>query len=383
MLYRGMRILALIALSVFSSVYMIQAGEHGGKIVSALSDLSTQLGLLSHEIELSMVATRLSGVLSPVHASDVIETNKLAQQAHDDTIKRASGLADKRNVSLKLAAKPYVKDTALIVVDVQYDFLEQFVPGTEHNGSLAVDNTGEKYTNAVKDFVEVWRNTGCLIVFTQDYHPKGHVSFKSRWEHQTTVPLHRDPETKLWFINSPYTHRKQILWPDHCVQSTAGAIIGIPFQVNEDLRVHKGMRFNFDSYSGFEDDGGEKTGLEGALDILGIKNLIIIGIATDVCVKATVKHALELHKYNVYVITNLCRGVNAADSSLAFTTMQSEGAHLISLITGPRDAITEALKYSARKQKKLIEDLTLEKILAKLKSKHAADIAAAEGGLSS
>ena len=122
-----------------------------------------------------------------------------------------------------------------------------------------------------------------------------------------------------------------MVWPDHCVQVTPGVSIAINFDKNKDLKVSKGMHLNFDSYSGFVDDGGTKTAMEAALNILGITNLIVIGVATDYCVQATVLDALKLKKYNVYVIINLCRGVTADTSTAALNKMQAEGAKLVLL----------------------------------------------------
>ena len=118
--------------------------------------------------------------------------------------------------------------------------------------------------------------------------------------------------------------RTQMLWPAHCVQETNGAKI----LVNPSLItkvIQKGMNSKFDSYSGFMDDGGAKTELDKVLKAAAIKTLIVYGIATDYCVKATVLDGLK-EGYNVYVIQDLCRGVADDTSKAALEEMKQKGA---------------------------------------------------------
>ena len=99
------------------------------------------------------------------------------------------------------ALKPGPTD-ALIVVDMQYDFL----PG----GALAVQG-GDEIAPAINALGARFDK----VVFTQDWHTKGHVSFAS--SHAGKKPF----ET----IALPYG--EQVLWPDHCVQGTRGAAITV------------------------------------------------------------------------------------------------------------------------------------------------------------
>src|SRR5690606_16563987 len=89
---------------------------------------------------------------------------------------------------------------ALILVDIQYDFL----PG----GALAVQD-GDLILGPVRGLVE--QDTFGLQVATQDWHPSGHVSFASSHPGRKplqSIELHGHPQT---------------LWPDHCVQGSRGA----------------------------------------------------------------------------------------------------------------------------------------------------------------
>ena len=89
--------------------------------------------------------------------------------------------------------------------------------------------------------------------------------------------------------------------------------------------VKKGQDENYDSYSAFRDDGGANTELDGILKARGIKHLVVYGIATDYCVKASVIDALKLG-YSVVVIQDLIRGVAPDTSAAAILEMQQAGA---------------------------------------------------------
>jgi nicotinamidase/pyrazinamidase len=87
------------------------------------------------------------------------------------------------------------------------------------------------------------------------------------------------------------------------------------------------MNQKFDSYSGFKDDGGAKTGLAKMLKKAGVTTLIVYGIATDYCVKATVIDGLAAG-FKVVVVQDLCRGVSPKTSAAAWQAMKKAGAVL-------------------------------------------------------
>lgn len=87
---------------------------------------------------------------------------------------------------------------ALIIIDVQYDFL----PG----GALAV-NHGDEIVQTINDLQSEYD----LVVATQDWHPRGHKSFFT--SHPNKIPFE---EISLNGLN-------QVLWPEHCIQGTKGA----------------------------------------------------------------------------------------------------------------------------------------------------------------
>lgn len=227
---------------------------------------------------------------------------------------KTSGLLISALVILGLILAPALavakKGVAVVVVDVQGDFT------TAHNGSLAVPNTDQSYLANVAKVTEQLKNAGLPVYCTQDWHPADHMSFASN--HKGKKPFE---SVKL------DDGRTQVLWPVHCVQGTNGAQILVNAALITQV-IQKGMNSKFDSYSGFMDDGGAKTELDRVLKAAGIKTLIVYGIATDYCVKATVLDGLK-DGYNVIVIQDLCRGVADDTSKAALEEMKQKGAKIL------------------------------------------------------
>lgn len=182
--------------------------------------------------------------------------------------------------------------TALIVIDVQKDFC--------HGGSLAVPD-GDAVVAPINALMERFEH----VVLTQDWHPRGHLSFAS--SHPGKTPF----ET----VALPYG--QQVLWPDHCVMGTKGA----DFHPGLDPRsaqaiIRKGTRAGVDSYSGFlEADRRTPTGLGGYLRERGIGRVVLAGLATDFCVHWTAIDA-RAAGFETYVLEEACRAIDA-DGSLA------------------------------------------------------------------
>lgn len=193
----------------------------------------------------------------------------------------------------------------VIVVDIQADFTKF------RNGSLAVEGTDEGYIRLVEDQTRRLKTQGFPIYATQDWHPKDHLSFYTN--HPGKKPF------DIIKLNG----RDQVLWPPHCVQNTSGAEILIDKELFDAI-VRKGMDPDYDSYSGFQDDGGKKTEMGRILKEHKINKLIIYGIATDYCVKATVLDA-RAEGYKVIMIKNLSRGVSPETSEKAIEEMKAKG----------------------------------------------------------
>jgi nicotinamidase/pyrazinamidase len=181
---------------------------------------------------------------------------------------------------------------ALIVIDVQNDFC----PG----GALAVAE-GDKIVPGINAQMQ----QANAVILTQDWHPANHSSFAS--QHTGAAPYD--------LATMPYG--PQVLWPDHCVQGSAGAEFHPALDVaRADMILRKGFNPAIDSYSAFfENDQRTPTGLEGYLRIRGLTGLDFVGLATDFCVAWSALDAVKLG-FEVRVLTSLCRGIDL-DGSLA------------------------------------------------------------------
>jgi nicotinamidase/pyrazinamidase len=191
---------------------------------------------------------------------------------------------------------------ALILVDVQPDFM----PG----GALAC-HEGDAIVPGIDRLLR--RRLFKQTVATQDWHPRGHVSFSSM--HAGTQPFQQIPL---------YGH-PQTLWPDHCVQGTAGAALHPDIDWSPvDLILRKGSAPSVDSYSGFRENHGPdgtrpSTGLAGWLRERGVIEVYVAGLARDVCVLWTVQDALALG-FRAHVLWDLTRPVTPdsdADTRIA------------------------------------------------------------------
>lgn len=182
--------------------------------------------------------------------------------------------------------------SALIVIDVQ----NSFMPG----GELAVP-AGDEVVPVITQLGARFAN----VILTQDWHPPGHASFAS--SHPGCAAYQT--------IALPYG--PQVLWPDHCVQDTAGAALHRDLHLpHAQLIIRKGFHAGVDSYSAFmEADRSTPTGLRGYLQTRGIDTVYLAGLATDFCVAWSALDAraagLETH-----LIEDACRAIDL-DGSLA------------------------------------------------------------------
>ena len=190
----------------------------------------------------------------------------------------------------------YDERTALVVVDVQNDFADP-------NGNLYVDG-GEDVVQAANREIGRARKAGALVVYTQDWHP---------------------PTT-------PHFEKDGGVWPTHCVQDTWGAQFH-PDLVVEGPVVRKGVDGG-DGYSGFAvrdpESGAESaTELEQILRDRGTAHVVVVGLAQDVCVQATVLDARRLG-FDTTVVSDATRAVNLApgDDDKAYRAMQEAGARI-------------------------------------------------------
>lgn len=193
-----------------------------------------------------------------------------------------------------------MSETALIIIDVQNDFC----PG----GALAVAG-GDEIVPVINDL----QTRYATRVLTQDWHPADHSSFADN--HDGAAPFS--------MIEAPYG--PQVLWPRHCVQGSDGAAFHSELRQDADLIIRKGFRSAIDSYSAFyENDHETPTGLDGYLRERDVKRLIMVGLATDFCVRFSAVDAARLG-FEVMVVEDACRAIDL-DGSLAAAMDEMRGA---------------------------------------------------------
>ncbi|MEL6141132.1 MAG: bifunctional nicotinamidase/pyrazinamidase [Bacteroidota bacterium] len=198
-------------------------------------------------------------------------------------------------------------NVALILVDLQYDFLP--------TGMLPVPE-GDEVIPIAASLMDQFQT----VVATQDWHPADHGSFAANhpWRKPgQIIDLHG---------------LQQVLWPIHCVQNSFGAEIvdGIDQEKITEI-FQKGTDPQVDSYSGFYDNGHRKsTGLSEWLKERGIDTVFVLGLATDYCVKFTVLDALS-EGFTTYLVKDASRGVNleVGDVERAIEEMNSTGAVIV------------------------------------------------------
>lgn len=197
--------------------------------------------------------------------------------------------------------------SALLLVDIQPDFL----PG----GALPTD-----------DGLSILEPIGRLLsarlfrlqVATQDWHPREHISFASN--HPGREPMDR---IEL------YGH-EQVLWPDHCIQGTPGAML----HPDVDWRgfsaiVRKAVDPTVDSYSAIRENWnpeGERppTGLAGYLRERGVEQVFIAGLARDYCVRWSAEDCVD-EGFSTFVLWDLSRPVDPASDAEVRAALDGRG----------------------------------------------------------
>lgn len=194
----------------------------------------------------------------------------------------------------------YQSGVALVVVDVQNDFADPA-------GSLSVRGALDVIP-VINHEITLARSNDALVVLSQDWHP-------TRTPHFVTD-------------GGP--------WPVHCVADTWGAELHPSLDVPEDTPiVHKGSHGE-DGYSAFTMrdpvSGQERpTSLEPMLRDAGVDRVVVAGLATDHCVRATALDAIRLG-FATTVMTDAVAAVDLepGDGERALAELQAAGAILAS-----------------------------------------------------
>jgi len=194
-----------------------------------------------------------------------------------------------------------MKDSALVVVDMLYDFID---------GSLACKGAEEAVANSLK-FIDKQTDHPLEgpeviqsifpILFVCDHHPSDHCSFAEQ--------------------GGP--------WPPHCVEGTRGAEVHDdlkPYQLDE-FTFYKGCDKKKEQYSGFEGVNTAGQTLGDVLSILDIKNVLVCGIATEYCVRNTCED-LKKAGFTVYLLKDCIGYVDYKGHVEALSEMEKEGIRL-------------------------------------------------------
>jgi nicotinamidase/pyrazinamidase len=192
----------------------------------------------------------------------------------------------------------YDRTTALLVVDVQNDFADP-------KGSLYVQG-GQDVVPFVNEQVSRALSAGATVIYTQDWHPEV----------------------------TPHFEIDGGIWPVHCVGETWGSEFLPDLEVAPSAEILRKGTDGKDGYSAFsvrDPRSGDvfATALEALLRDHGLERLVIVGIATDYCVKESVLDARRLG-FPVTVLREGCRAVNRrpGDDALAFGAMREVGAEI-------------------------------------------------------
>lgn len=180
---------------------------------------------------------------------------------------------------------------ALLIIDAQVDFIY---------GSLAVSGS-EDIMAALTRYVERFGSEYKDIIFTMDQHPINHCSFKG----------------------IEYTGREPGQWPPHCIQYSKGASIYDPLlqaaiklkQNNPDIHItfiEKGRNPIKEEYSAFDKENREnRLKIYNIIDLRGIEQLDVCGIAGDFCVKSSVEDLIDMgFKNKINVIEEFCPSID-------------------------------------------------------------------------
>ena len=191
-----------------------------------------------------------------------------------------------------------MQNTALVVVDMQYDFI---------NGSLACQNADNAIAQTLKFIDKHTKDHGgeeyeildtFPILFTRDFHPADHSSFTGQGG----------------------------TWPPHCVSGQHGSHIheSLAQYVCEELTFDKGCDKTAEQYSGFEAQNNAEQSLGEILELLDTTDVYVCGIATEYCVRNTCED-LQKAGFKVHLLSECLAYVDAEGHKKALEEMAQGG----------------------------------------------------------
>lgn len=189
-----------------------------------------------------------------------------------------------------------IRKKALLIVDVQNDFC----PG----GALAVPQ-GDGVVPKLNSYIRVFSKKKLPVFATRDWHPVKSAHFKD-------------------FGGA---------WPVHCLANSRGAAFHPALKLPRDvILLYKGTRHDEDGYSAFQAEDMRGLNLEKLLQMQGINEIFVGGLATDYCIKASVMDGLK-KGFKVRLLMDAVKGVDlkTCDSRRAIEAMVKRGAKKITL----------------------------------------------------
>ncbi|MBR2608626.1 MAG: isochorismatase family protein [Bacteroidales bacterium] len=194
-----------------------------------------------------------------------------------------------------------MKNSALVVVDMLYDFID---------GSLACHNSDSAVAQTLKYIDSQTKGQGgeeheildtFPILFIRDHHPADHSSFKEQGG----------------------------IWPSHCVAGTHGGEIHHDLQpyVNEELTFDKGCDRATEQYSGYEGVNNAGQSLGEVLELLDATDIYVCGIATEYCVRNTCEDLLKAG-FKVHLLKDCLAYVDHEGHVKALEEMKAEGIEI-------------------------------------------------------
>jgi len=153
---------------------------------------------------------------------------------------------------------------------------------------LPVKGTDEKWRNDLNKLAEEFKDSTFLVLASKDDHPENHESFEE--------------------------------WPPHCIQDTKGNEL---FISNYNKIFVKGTTVDTDSKSAFFTDSKseETNGLDEEMQNNNIKNLVVVGLAAEVCVLETVKTAID-KGYKIYLVDSFVKSIDGKNNSEIFSDLK-------------------------------------------------------------
>ncbi|MFN2261078.1 MAG: bifunctional nicotinamidase/pyrazinamidase [Psychroflexus sp.] len=193
----------------------------------------------------------------------------------------------------------------LLIVDAQIDFM----PG----GNLEVKNGDQ-----IVPEINAIQNDYDLVLATQDWHPKNHMSFAA------------NHEGKNAFDEIEIDGNPQTLWPEHCVQCSQGAEFHPKLNLTKvEAIFRKGTNPEIDSYSAFYDNNHDKsTGLAGYLKEKKVETISVCGLAGDICVYFTIKDALK-EGFKIELITKATKALDEDKFNQQKKELKAKGVEFV------------------------------------------------------